>query len=426
MKKLSCRKLDNTAKIFSLEDKKHNNTFRLSVVLKEQIDINLLKSSVIKSLDKYPYYKVKINSGFFWNYLEYNSKEIIIEQEQEIPCKSINFKKNNDYLFKVTYFNNKINLDVFHVLTDGKGATILLKEILYNYFNIKYNLNTIIKENTKENIIDYKDEYLKNANKSLLCKEKIKKAFQIQEKSNLSINKTYHYILNLEQFKKIVKKHNVTITEYLTTIYIYALYKSIYNKQSNKDLIIAIPIDLRKHYQVETFSNFFTCMNIEGNISNNKNITFTQILNQVHKEFKEKLTKNNIECYLSRDVKLGTNTIIKIIPLCIKKLFIKYLGGLLNKSTTSTLSNIGTIKIHDKYRKYIDNIMAIVNTRNFEKIKCTICSYENNLTITINSNLINNNFENNFYNILKKYIGKFKLESESDKRNFLTATLHKN
>ena len=41
-----------------------------------------------------------------------NEKRIIIQEENEIPCEHINFKKNNDYLFKVTYFERKINIDI--------------------------------------------------------------------------------------------------------------------------------------------------------------------------------------------------------------------------------------------------------------------------------------------------------------------------
>lgn len=358
----------------------------------------------------YPSYKVKIKSGLFWNCLELNSKEPIIEQETQIPCKSINFKKNNDYLFKVTYFNNKINLDVFHVLTDGVGATIFLKGILYNYLNLKYRQKPT-NEEINQNVISYPDEYLKNADKKIICKVINKKAFLIKDKSNLANNKTYHYILNLKNFKSICKKHNVSITEYLTALYIYALYKSIYNKSSNKDLIITVPIDLRNHYQVKTFSNFFACMNIEGDVPNNKKVTFNKILMQVHKEFKNKLTSDNIKSYLARDVKLGTNIVIRLVPLCMKKLIIKGLGKIINQSSTTTLSNIGQIKIEDKYKPYIDNIMVLVNVGKTQKIKCTICSYENNLTVTINSNLINNTFENKFYSLLKRYVGEVKLES---------------
>ena len=130
------RKLDNTAKIFSMEDYTNNNTFRLSVVLKEKINPSYLKDAVIRTLIEYPSYKVKIRVGFFWNYFEKNDNDVIIEEENEMPCESIDFMMNNDYLFKVTYFDKKINVDMCHMLTDGMGGTIFIKSILYNYLNI--------------------------------------------------------------------------------------------------------------------------------------------------------------------------------------------------------------------------------------------------------------------------------------------------
>lgn len=404
------RKLDNTAKIFSLEEKNNNNIFRLSILLKEEVDSTILKSATIKALEMYPSYKVKLGTGIFWKYLENNMAEPIVEEESEVVCKNINLKKNNEYLFKVTYFKNKINLDVFHVLTDGSGAIVFLKGILYNYLNLKYNLKTDYKE-----VIKYygliQDEYLKQVDKKLVCREKLNKAFLIKEKSNLSSNRTYHYILDLQKFKSICKNYNVSITEYLTALYIYAIYNTIYDKSSNRDIIITMPIDLRRHYNVESFSNFFTCANIEGNVLNVNELSFNKILNQVHKEFRNKLTLDNIKKYLSRDVKLGTNVGIRLIPLIIKQIFMKYFGKFINQTATSTLSNVGQIRVEEQYKKYIDNIIVLVSVGSIQNVKCTICSYENNLTVTINSNLISNSLENEFYNLLVEHIGIVKLES---------------
>ena len=47
-----------------------------------------------------------------------------------------------------------------------------------------------------------------------------------------------------------------------------------------------------------------------------------------------------------------------------------------------------------------------------QKVKCTICSYENNLTVTINSNLITDKFENEFSRLLKHHVGSFRLEQD--------------
>ena len=406
------RKLDNTAKAFSMEDKNLTNTFRLSVILKEKIDSKLLKDAVNKSLEMYPSYKVQMKTGFFWNYLKINRNVPVLETERNKTIKTINLGRNNNYLFKVTYTNNKINLDVCHILTDGVGATIFLKAIVYNYLDLRYNLT----QEQVDMIIDNantQDQYLKNVNRKLKSKLTSKKAFLIKEKANFLTNKTYHYVINLEEFKKICKKNNVSISEYLSALYIYALYNTIYDKDSNEDISVTIPVDLRRHYNVNSFSNFFTSMNINGNLKRYKYMNFKKILNQVKKEFKNKITFDSIQKNLTKEVKLGTNFGISVVPLFIKKPFMKYFGKAFNKSTTTTLSNIGPIKIAEKYKKYIDNILVLVSAGKIQKVKCTICSYDNNLTITINSNLIDNKVEKEFYKLLLKHIGKVKLESSN-------------
>ena len=70
-----------------------------------------------------------------------------------------------------------------------------------------------------------------------------------------------------------------------------------------------------------------------------------------------------------------------------KKLFIKYFGFSVKKQQTSMLSNIGSIELEDKVRKYVNNILVVVMPNKLQQVKCTICSYQDKLNITINSNL---------------------------------------
>ena len=116
--KLYWRKLDNSAKIFPISaGKKYSTVFRLSAVLNEDIEPNILQEAVNQALNKYESFKVRMKAGFFWYYLEHNPKLPIVTEEEDYPCKYIEPRKNNNYLFKVTYFKNKINIDIFHSLT---------------------------------------------------------------------------------------------------------------------------------------------------------------------------------------------------------------------------------------------------------------------------------------------------------------------
>ena len=402
------RKLDNTAKIFSLDDENNTNIFRYSIILKHKINKNILKEALNKTLEQYNAFKVKLGTGLFWNFFEYNPKEPLIEKEDDIPCNHIDFKENNDYLFKVTYYKKKINLDIFHVLTDGAGASKFLKSIIYNYLNIKHKLNNKIDIDNK---ITYQDQYLKNYDKTLKNKTKESLAYQIKEKINTKINNTNHYIMDVKEVKEICKKFKVTITEYLTAIYIYAIYLSIYKKKSKKEIAITLPINLRKYYQIDTLSNFFVCTNINTKMIEKKLFTFEEILNAVHKDFEDKLDVDKVKSYLTRDVKLGMSLPIRLVPLRIKKIFINLIIKVAKRTSTSTLSNVGIIDINDTYKKYIDNILVLVMPNKIEKVKCTICSYDNKLNVTINSNIENNKLENKFLELLKEHIKSIKLES---------------
>lgn len=52
------------------------------------------------------------------------------------PCRFIRQNKNCNYLFRVTYYKSRINLEVFHVLTDGMGGINFLRELTYQYLRL--------------------------------------------------------------------------------------------------------------------------------------------------------------------------------------------------------------------------------------------------------------------------------------------------
>jgi len=402
------RKLDNTAKIFTLDAKKNTNIFRLSAILKDKVDPNVLELALTKTLSEYRAFKVKIKWGFFWNYLEYNKKEPIIKKEEGTPCRYIDFKKNNDYLFRVSYFKKKINLDIFHVLTDGVGASKFLKVLVSNYLDLKYNLGIKKEQSIKE--IHYKDDYVINWDRKVKVPKERNNSYELEGKIHREKNNTYHYTVSVLEIKNICKKYKVTITEYLTALYMYALYLSCYKKKTKKELTMTVPVDLRKHYNSDTLSNFFVSVCINPKIREKKLTTFEEILKEVHSEFKKQMTNDKLKSRLAKEMSWGMNVPIRLIPLFIKKPFMANAGFIFSKSTTSTLSNIGIINFEDKYKRYIDNILVLVMPGKLQKIKCTICSYDNKLNITMNSLIDDTKFEKTFHKLLSEKISNVSLE----------------
>ena len=409
------RRLDNSAKIFPISaGKKYSTVFRFSAVMKEKIEPSVLRLAVNKALSRYGFFRVRLKDGIFWNYLEYNPKKIVIEKEKEYPCKYIDPIGNNGYLFKVTYFDKKISIDIFHALTDGNTGSMFFREIVYNYIELTH------KEEFKEELrttrkidLSTEDSYIKNYNKKAKGNNSNKKAYKLAgKKIKLGAISAIHEIINLDELKKETKKEGATITQYLTAVLIYSIYKANYIKNKGKKPIkVCIPINLKKYFVSNTMANFFSYMTIEAKMKEEQLNSFDKILEFVKQDFSKKLNPNEIEKTMSGNVKLGINPFIKVIPLILKKPLVRLSYIEIRKYTTTTFSNIGRIGIIGKYQKYIENFFMLIAPEPVEKIKCSACSYENNIVFTFTSILDDSSIEREFYNFLQNKNINVKIES---------------
>lgn len=408
------RKLDSQAKVFSLaSNNKYSSIFRLSVLLNEEIECEILQNALELTLKKYEAYKVKMSRGLFWYYLEENTKLPIVSEENGELFRKINTKSNNDYLFKVTYFKNKINIDFFHVLTDGNSGIEFLKDVVYRYLEIKY--SNKIKENKLNELIVLKDSenaYVKNYKKNISHNDLAQKAYMIKgeklPEGKIGIN---HFNIDLNDLKLCSKEKLCSLSMYIVAMIGYSIYEANYKKNNGKYPInLCIPINLKKYFPTTTLSNFFSYMMISLKLKRNKEYSFEDILDIVKKEFEKKLKQEKILATMSSIVDSTNNPFIRGVPLFCKKAIVR-IGSLeVKRHFTMTISNIGIINIDKEYSEYIESFFTILSPDWAERMKCGICSYKNKLVVTLGTVLNNNMIETQFKKILEKNNIHFNIE----------------
>lgn len=413
--KLYWRRLDNSAKIFPMSNgKKYSTVFRLSVVLKEEVNPKVLEEAVHQTLEKYQSFQVRMKPGFFWYYLEYNMKVPKVEKEQDYPCKYIDSRRNNNYLFKVTYFQNKVNIDIFHALTDGNSGTIFFKEIIYTYLELMHpEVFTGEERKIRKMEYDTEDSYMKNYDKKAKSNASSKKAYVIRgKKIPLGAISTIHQMIDLEALKRESKKEEATITQYLTAVLIYSIYQENYRKtKSKKPIKVCIPVNLKKYFTSKTLTNFFSYITVEAEMKKKQLDCFEKILDFVKRDFTKRLTEEEILKTMSANVKIGNNPFVKLVPLGIKKVIVRLSYMEIRKYTTTTFSNIGRIGMIGKYKDYIDYFLMLIAPEPVEKIKCSSCTFENKMVFTFTSILQDNRIEKRFYQFLKEKGIKIEIES---------------
>ena len=133
-------KLDNTAHLFPvIAGEGMTNVYRVAVILKEEIQQELLQQALDMVLPKFSVFNCRLRQGMFWYYFEENGKKSpTVHEEHTYPCRYIDEHRNRSYLFRVTYYGCRINLEVFHSLTDGNGALNFLKELMYQYLRLSH------------------------------------------------------------------------------------------------------------------------------------------------------------------------------------------------------------------------------------------------------------------------------------------------
>ena len=253
------------------------------------------------------------------------------------------------------------------------------------------------------------DSYITNYDKKAKDKRSIQKAYCLKgRKISLGAVSVIHEIIDLNMLKEETKKCDCTVTQYLTAVLIYCIYNANFQKysksnQMKRPIKICVPVNLKRYFSSKTISNFFSYITVEANqqsIMENDKLKFDKILKFVKKDFESKLTQEEIQKTMSANVRLGTNPFIKSIPLVLKKPIVRLSYSEIRKYTTMTFSNIGRIGIIGKYQKYIEHFLMLMSPDPVEKIKCSACSFGNEIVFTFTSILNNCDIEKEFYRFL--------------------------
>ncbi len=394
------RRLDNTAKLFPvIANENLSNVFRVSVTLKEDIIQEILQQALEEVLPWFDGFNVRLRRGFFWYYFEGNKKVPIVEKEATYPCKYIDPHSNQQFLFRVSYYEKRINLEVFHAITDGMGAINFLKELTYHYIELlkmQDSSKKISRRPSRECILDTEDSYLKNYKKVSNKPYSTKKAYQLKgELLYLDTVSVIHGYVDLNNLKKKCKEKGVSVTKYLMALLIWCIYEEYLNKQKyGEPISINLPINLRSFFESTTTMNFFAITAIEF-LSDGKDYTFEDILSMVNKQMDENITKERLEEIISYNVSNEKKPLVRFAPLVIKYIRV-------SRKNTMTLSNLGPIKILPEFEKYIEGFHFIIGVSKKQKMKCGICSYKDKVVVTFSSVLKDTYLQRAFFRALTK------------------------
>lgn len=389
-KEIKWDKLDNTAHLFPvIAGIGFSNVYRLCMVLKEEIQKDLLQQALDETLPLFPVFNTRLRQGMFWYYFEENGKRAPkVVEEAAYPCQYIEAATNRSYLFRVTYYKCRINLEVFHVLADGMGGMNFLRELTYKYLRLAHKE---LKEQlpdclSKDTSLDASDSFVENYTKSAQKTYKSEIAYQLTgatyERGKMGI---VHGFLPLDQVKARGKVYGATINEYLVAALCFSIYKEKLHCQPSKEPItVSVPVNLRPYFNSKTTKNFFVMVTAVFRPERTDH-TFEDVVSAVRDTLREQMTKEHLESVFSYNVSNEKKLMLRAVPWILKKPAMRYVYNSATKANTTTVTNVGGIQIEEAYQPYIENYFAFISRSKGQDLKCAISSYGNNLNLVVTS-----------------------------------------
>lgn len=388
--------LDNAAKIYpSQASRRWSMVFRISCILKENIDIDVMQKALDEMVDRFPSFMVTLKNGFFWNYFDRVNKSPKIVSGYKYPCQPMLIDRTN-YLFRCTVDGKRLGVDFFHSLTDGNGALVFVMTLVTRYCELKENIEINdykgalnIKDIPTEEELE--DSFSKYASKGKYAKRKPIKAYHIKGK-RLQKNRVTHIILDSNKLHSISKQNNATITEFLTAILGKVLLKKRSEDMSNNPVIIQVPINLRKKFPSETLRNFAFFSSVKFN---DKNKNLGELIEISKEEIKNGSSNEFLQSALNANMRDEKN--FRIVPLIFKQFSLLLVNMILgDRAFTLAFSNLGKINAPKELDNFVDRFEFILKDPKDAGHNFSTVTFNDKCVITFNTSIRNSTIEREF------------------------------
>lgn len=394
------RKLDNAALAFpAATDQEDTRVFQISCVITDRVEENILRQAVEAAIGHYPMFQCVLKRGNFWFYFEKTNLPPVIRKQDGIQCRGLYHKTQNVLLYQVTYSEHKINLEIFHALTDGTGAIAFLSSIVKEYLKRVHHLpqDTFVYPTGEQQEEDSFSQYYSSEKQAKETKRSVR-AFQISgEKMKAGAMCVHEYTVSAPELLQKAREYQVSITEYLTAAFLCAVASTMKEKEKRLPVVLMIPVNLRKFYPSETMANFFGWMEIEYQFQ--ENTSFEEVLQHVKKRFQQDLQREQVAARMNKYVKLEKNPLLRFVPLIVKDVVLKWGTKRGSKNVTGVFSNMGVVEMPEAYRPYIRRFGAMASTN---RIQMCSCSYGDKFYFSITSKFTDESIQKWFLNFLKK------------------------
>lgn len=396
-------RLDDAAQIYPLSMKTNRMAmFRLSAYLDEPVAAPLLQAALTFTVKRFPSFATTVKKGFFWYYLDSTKRRFEAEPETEIPCRPMLIGASGSPSFRVIYFQNRISVEFFHILTDGSGGLVFLKTLVAEYLRLTgedipagrgiLDINELPDEAETSNDFPRADPTAKRS--GFMGRP----ALQLSgELSKIMPCRVLHFNFSASRLRETAKRKNCTVTAYILSLMFLACKASI--DESAGDINIQVPVNMRKYYNSKTLRNLSQYCGVKipiGRVTDPDSI-----LPQIAEQLGERSAKASMDEMMNSTHAMVRG--LRLVPLVIKNPVAGLIYRMLSdRLFTAVLSNLGPVEFPEQMARHVVRLDFVLGTAILNRASCTLISAGDVSTLSISKQTPDPSFEEALFGLLRK------------------------
>ena len=368
-------RLDLSAIVYpTLQRRDFSSVYRLSVLLKDPVQPDILQQAVDIAMKRFPTYHSAMR------------------------------KSNNRYLVRFYWYDRRISLEAHHSLGDGTGGMYLLQTVTAVYLRLLgheiSNGGFVLDVNETPDPEEFEDAYMRYANARVCPPRPAEKTYRVRgTKEPFYTLNVIDGIMSVSAVQKVAKQYQASITEYLNAVLLYSLLQ----KQEHdfhlrlRPVRIAMPVNLRRFFPSKTLRNFITMVypSIDPRLGD---YTFEEIVTQVHHYMRYYINSKFLRGDITTNASTQRNPLIRIVPLFLKDFVVRqFYQRVQDKNSSAGLTNMGAIRVPDDMKPYLERFDIYMGIPYSQRTNCAIVSFEDTLTVNFASCIIEADVERRFF-----------------------------
>ena len=363
-------RLDNVGKFYAAQAGGTRQTiFRIAATMADEVDPASLQRALDGAVALFPGFNVCLRSGLFWHYLVPAPEPPRVEPETLPVCFNLHTGPKS-VLFRITYYQRRINVEVSHIISDGRGTLEFLKALLALYVAERYGADAAPAPYAGDEASKTEDSFSEHYDRAAAGRDGAPKVFHLAGWKT-DVDPAYlelHY--SADAVHAAAKTCGATVTGYLIAAVICALRREMPPAERGRAIHMDVPVDLRSLFGSTTLRNFFGLAYVTY-VPGDTDEPLSAIAAQVQEQLATGTEPASLKRRMMRMVKLEKNPIVRAVPLFLKDAALDFAAWRATREGTCTVSSLGRVALDAAVAPYVEGISAMTSPAGLNFILCT-------------------------------------------------------